>query len=62
MAIRQGLIAREQAYRRYALSPEELASWEDAFDSGGLRAFSTKGMLRARKTRSKTATPRATED
>lgn len=35
MAIRQGVIAREDAYERYRLSPEELASWEAAFDTAG---------------------------
>jgi hypothetical protein len=35
MAIRQGIIAREVAYERYRLSPEELAAWEAAFDTAG---------------------------
>jgi hypothetical protein len=32
LAIRAGVISREEAYERYALSPEELAAWEAAFD------------------------------
>jgi hypothetical protein len=37
-----GLITREQAYAMYRLSPEELASWEQAFERGGYRALSLK--------------------
>jgi hypothetical protein len=35
LGIRQGLITRDEAYTMYMLSPEELASWEAAFDQGG---------------------------
>jgi hypothetical protein len=42
LAIREGLITREEAYEMYRLSPEELASWEGAFDRGGYRALSLK--------------------
>ena len=42
LGIRNGLITRDQAYAAYSLSPEELASWEAAFDNGGQRALSIK--------------------
>jgi Protein of unknown function (DUF1153) len=35
-AIRTGLITREEVYRRYQLSEEELFSWERAFEAHGL--------------------------
>ena len=50
-AIRLGVIAREQAYARYLLSPEELAAWERAFDQGGYRALSGKAGARQRRQR-----------
>lgn len=49
MAIRDRLITRQEAYEQYDLSPEELASWEAAFDRGGQRALSDKAMLRHRR-------------
>jgi hypothetical protein len=39
LAIRAGVISREQAYERYGLSPEELAVWEAAFDRHGIRGL-----------------------
>jgi hypothetical protein len=42
LGIRKGLITREQAYEMYRLSPEELASWEEAFDRGGHRELTGK--------------------
>ena len=36
LAARSGNISREEAYRRYFLSPEELAAWEAALDQNGL--------------------------
>jgi Protein of unknown function (DUF1153) len=36
LATRAGVISREQACERYALSPEELAAWEMAFDRHGI--------------------------
>lgn len=42
MGIREGLITREEAYEMYQLSPEELASWEEAFERGGYRALTLK--------------------
>ena len=42
LGIRKGLITREQAYEMYQLSPEELASWEEAFKAGGHRALTLK--------------------
>jgi hypothetical protein len=35
-ATRAGIISRAEAYERYQLSPEELASWEAAFDRNGV--------------------------
>ena len=34
-AIRSGMLDRDDACRRYALSPEELRLWERAFDAAG---------------------------
>jgi hypothetical protein len=48
LAIREGLITREEAYEMNRLTPEELASWEEAFDRGGLTAL----MLKSRVERS----------
>jgi len=42
LAIRSGLICREDACRDYLLSLEELAAWEAAFDRGGHRALTNK--------------------
>jgi hypothetical protein len=36
LAARNGIISREEAYRRYLLSPEELAAWEAALDRNGI--------------------------
>jgi hypothetical protein len=36
LAARSGMISREEAYRRYLLSPEELAAWEAALDLNGV--------------------------
>jgi hypothetical protein len=36
LAARSGIISREEAYRRYQLSPEELAAWEAALDQNGV--------------------------
>src|SRR5262245_21119118 len=35
-AVRNGSISRGDAYRRYLLSPEELAAWEAALDQNGI--------------------------
>ena len=51
MAIRAGLLAREEAVQRYCLSVEELAFWEAAFDQGGTRALTQKGIARDRRAR-----------
>ena len=45
LGIRKGLITREQAYEMYRLSPEELASWEEAFRFGGHRALTGKSRI-----------------
>jgi hypothetical protein len=39
VATRADVISREEAYERYALSPEELAAWEAAFDGHGIRGL-----------------------
>jgi hypothetical protein len=36
LAMRAGVVSREDAYKRYALSPEELAAWDMAFDRHGI--------------------------
>jgi hypothetical protein len=36
LAVRGGVISRQEAYERYMLSPEELAAWETAFDRNGI--------------------------
>jgi hypothetical protein len=36
LAARSGIISREEAYRRYLLSLEELAAWEAALDRNGI--------------------------
>ena len=36
IAVRDGIIARAEACKRYALSEEELAGWEIAFDKRGV--------------------------
>jgi|ERR1700730_13456964 Protein of unknown function (DUF1153) len=36
LATRAGVISREEGYERYALSPEELAAWDAAFDQHGI--------------------------
>ena len=41
VATRAGVISREQACEHYALSPEELAAWEVAFDRHGTRGLRT---------------------
>ena len=43
-ATRAGVISREEAYERYALSPEELAAWEAAFDRHGIRGLRTTSL------------------
>jgi Protein of unknown function (DUF1153) len=36
LAARNGIISREEACRRYAISPEEFAAWEMALDRHGI--------------------------
>ena len=45
LGVRAGLITRDEAYAMYMLSPEELASWEAAFEQGGHQALTTKAAL-----------------
>jgi hypothetical protein len=36
VAVRAGVLGRQEACERYLLSPEELAGWETAFDQNGI--------------------------
>jgi Protein of unknown function (DUF1153) len=36
LAARNGIISREEACRRYTISPEEFAAWEKALDRHGI--------------------------
>jgi Protein of unknown function (DUF1153) len=38
-AVRRGLITREDAYRRYELSEEELSSWQLSFETYGIEGL-----------------------
>jgi hypothetical protein len=51
MAIRAGLLTRQEAFDRYSLSVEELAMWEAAFDEGGPQAITSKSIARLRLSR-----------
>jgi hypothetical protein len=42
LATRAGVISREEACERYALCPEELATWEAAFDQDGSAACGSR--------------------
>ena len=63
LGIRGGLITRHEAYAMYMLSPEELTSWEAAFDCGGHKALMNKAAparaatARNRKARGAADTP-----
>ena len=48
-ALSSGAITMEEACRRYALSEEELLSWQRAFETHGLPGLRASG-LRARRT------------
>jgi len=49
IGIRTGLITREEASRRYLLSPEELASWEAALDEHGYTGLTMKTLRQRRR-------------
>jgi hypothetical protein len=55
VAIRGGIITREEACQRYTLSDEELGGWEVAFDRGGIPGLRITSQYSYR-----TATPRRT--
>jgi hypothetical protein len=38
-AVQSGLISREEAYRRYELSEEELSSWQRSFEAYGIEGL-----------------------
>ena len=44
VAVRAGVITREEASRRYLLSKEELAGWEAAFDRAGIPGLLAKAL------------------
>jgi Protein of unknown function (DUF1153) len=43
IAVRDGAISRGIAFERYRLSPEELASWEAAFEQSGTTGLRATG-------------------
>lgn len=45
VATRTGLITREDACKRYMLSEEELAGWENAFDKRGIPGLRSSTLL-----------------
>jgi hypothetical protein len=57
VAIRDGSLAREEAHQRYMLSEEELAGWEAAFASRGLRGLRSGVRHASRQAASEAAAP-----
>jgi hypothetical protein len=53
VAIRTGVITREEACRRYLLSEEELAGWERAFDRSGIPGLRIANRYSSRETLAK---------
>jgi hypothetical protein len=51
MAIRSGWLSEAEAYLRYDLSPEELASWEQALDEAGMIGLEICGLHALRRPR-----------
>jgi transposase-like protein len=39
MAVREGVLSLEEACRRYTLSPEEFAAWEQAMERHGIHGL-----------------------
>ena len=39
IAVRTGLLGADEALARYAMAPEELRNWSEAFDRGGVSAL-----------------------
>jgi transposase-like protein len=61
-AVRQGVISREEACRRYELSEEELSSWQRSFEAygiNGLRVTQLAQYRDASSSRLAIAAPRA---
>jgi Protein of unknown function (DUF1153) len=52
VAVRQGLITREEACRRYELSEEEFASWQWSLDNHGVKGLRITSLQRYRDNRS----------
>jgi Protein of unknown function (DUF1153) len=50
-AVQQGLIAAEEAYRRYELSEEEFSSWQRAFERYGVDGLHVTSLQRYRDNR-----------
>ena len=55
-ALSSGVITMEEVCRRYALSEEELLTWQRAFEAHGLPGLRAT-RLRGRRSRSKTVDP-----
>lgn len=49
LAIRHGLITRDEALRRYGLSPEELDAWEQAVAKHGRKALKVTSLQKFRQ-------------
>ena len=48
-AVALGLLAREDALKRYALSEEEFAEWQSAVERFGVAALKTTNLMRYRQ-------------
>lgn len=53
-AVSAGVLDLQDACRRYALTPEEFASWEEALDRGGREALNARHMQERRKAERRT--------
>jgi hypothetical protein len=60
-AVRQGVISREEACRRYELSEEELSSWQRSFEAYGINGLRVTQLAQYRDASSSglAAAPRA---
>lgn len=57
VALRSGAITMEEACRRYALSEEELLTWQRAFEAHGLPGLRATRLQARRTRRSRAADP-----
>src|SRR5579859_7951647 len=60
VAVRGGLLSRAQAFERYFLSPEELQSWEAAYERSGLGGLQLKHSSSTRRPTKSASTRPAT--